>query len=199
MFSIVKPAKLPDSCAPSGHRRGLVIQIDAGKRIVLRLQLRHRGILRRVLGLDAGNGRAQRGNKVRVIGSAVVLGVVAWQVIKLVDAETQQTIEEQAKGLAEQYDAGGVRRLGQVIDKRSHQPGSSLYLLTNNAGEPLAGNVAQLPPGVLDQVGVIDTPYETVDEFGAGPVAPWRASSPCPADSACWSGATSAIAPASAR
>ena len=103
-----------------------------------------------------------------VVGSALVLGVVAWQVIKLVDAETRQTIEEQAKGLAEQYDAGGVRLLGQVIEKRSHQPGSSLYLLTNNAGEPLAGNVAQLPPGVLDQVGVVDTPYETVDEATSG-------------------------------
>jgi signal transduction histidine kinase len=103
-----------------------------------------------------------------VVGSALVLGVVAWQVIKLVDAETQQTIEEQAKGLAEQYDGGGVRRLGEVIEKRSHQPGSSLYLLTNNAGEPLAGNVAQLPPGVLDHVGVVDTPYETVDESTPG-------------------------------
>ena len=103
-----------------------------------------------------------------VIGSAVVLTVVAWQVIKLVDAETQQTIAEQAKGLAEQYDAGGVRRLGQVIEARSRQPGSSLYLLTNNAGEPLAGNVAQLPPGVLEHVGVVDTPYETVGENSPG-------------------------------
>ena len=103
-----------------------------------------------------------------VVGSALVLSVVAWQVIKLVDAETQQTIAEQAKGLAEQYDAGGVRRLGQVIEARSRQPGSSLYLLTNNAGEPLAGNVAQLPPGVLDHVGVVDTPYETVDETAPG-------------------------------
>ena len=103
-----------------------------------------------------------------VVGSALVLGVVAWQVIKLVDAETQQTIEEQAKGLAEQYDAGGVRRLGQVIEARSRQPGSSLYLLTNNAGEPLAGNVAQLPAGVLEHVGVVDTPYETVDGSSPG-------------------------------
>ncbi len=103
-----------------------------------------------------------------VVGSAVVLGVVAWQVIKLVDAETQQTIEEQAKGLAEQYDAGGVRRLGEVIEARSRQPGSSLYLLTNNAGEPLAGNVAQLPAGVLEHVGVVDTSYETVGESAPG-------------------------------
>ena len=77
------------------------------------------------------------------IGSALVLGVVAWQVIKLVDDETRGTIAEQAKGLAEQYEQGGVRRLGAIIEARARQPGSSLYLLTDSAGEPLAGNVAQ--------------------------------------------------------
>jgi signal transduction histidine kinase len=102
------------------------------------------------------------------VGSALVLGVVAWQVIKLVDDETRQTINEQAKGLAEQYALGGVQRLGAIIEARSRQPGSSLYLLTDAAGEPLAGNVAQLPLGVLDKVGVVDTPYETADQSIAG-------------------------------
>ncbi len=103
-----------------------------------------------------------------VIGSALVLGVVAWQVIKLVDDETRQTIDEQAKGLSEQYNLGGVRRLGEIIEARSRQPGSSLYLLTDSAGEPLAGNVAQLPPGVLDKVGVVATPYETTEDTTSG-------------------------------
>ena len=102
------------------------------------------------------------------IGAALVLGVVAWQVIKLVDDETRQTIEAEAKGLSEQYDVGGVRQLGAIIEARSRQPGSSLYLLTDSAGEPLAGNVAQLPPGVLDRAGVVDTPYETADESSPG-------------------------------
>ena len=78
-------------------------------------------------------------------GAALVFGVVAWQVIKLVDDETRQTIEAEANGLSEQYQSGGVRRLGAIIEARSRQPGSSLYLLTDSAGEPLAGNVAQLP------------------------------------------------------
>jgi signal transduction histidine kinase len=99
---------------------------------------------------------------VSAIGAAVVLGVVAWQVIKLVDDETRQTIAAEAAGLSEQYDVGGVRRLGQIIEARSRQPGSSLYLLTDNVGEPLAGNVAQLPPGVLDREGFVDTRYETI-------------------------------------
>jgi signal transduction histidine kinase len=102
------------------------------------------------------------------IGAGLVLGVVAWQVVTLVDDETRQTIEAEAKGLSEQYQVGGVRRLGAIIEARSRQPGSSLYLLTDGAGEPLAGNVAQLPPGVLDRAGVVDTPYETTDESSPG-------------------------------
>jgi signal transduction histidine kinase len=100
---------------------------------------------------------------VSAVGAGLVLGIVAWQVIKLVDAETTQTIEAEANGLAEQYEQGGVRRLGSAIDTRSREPGSALYLLTNSAGEPLAGNIGQLPPGVLDRVGFVDTTYEAAD------------------------------------
>ena len=98
------------------------------------------------------------------VGAGLVLAVVAWQVISLVDDETRQTIEAEASGLSEQYEIGGVRRLGSIIEARARRPGSSLYLLTDSAGEPLAGNIAQLPPGVLDHAGVVDTTYESVDE-----------------------------------
>jgi signal transduction histidine kinase len=102
------------------------------------------------------------------VGAGIVLGAVAWQVISVVDEEMTQTIEAEASGLSEQYDQGGIRRLGAVIDARTREPGSSLYLLTNAAGEPLAGNVAQLPAGVLDTPGFVDTPYETTDGAGTG-------------------------------
>ena len=100
---------------------------------------------------------------VSALGAGIVLGIVAWQVIKLVDEETKQTIEAEANGLAEQYEVGGVRRLDSAIEARSREPGSTLYLLTNSAGEPLAGNISQLPPGVLDHVGFVDTTYEATD------------------------------------
>ena len=99
---------------------------------------------------------------VSAIGAGVVLTVIAWQVVTVVDGEMAQTIEAEAKGLADQYAQGGVRRLGAVIESRTRQPGSSLYLLTDAAGEPLAGNVEQIPPGVLDHPGFVDTPYRTV-------------------------------------
>jgi signal transduction histidine kinase len=98
------------------------------------------------------------------IGAGLVLSVVAWQVQALVDEEIGRTIEAEAAGLAEQYNQGGIRQLGVVIDARSREPGSSLYLLTDFAGQPLAGNVARLPQGVLDRPGFVETPYETVGE-----------------------------------
>lgn len=98
------------------------------------------------------------------IGAGLVLSVVAWQVQALVDEEIASTIEAEAAGLAEQYAQGGIRRLGLVIEARAREPGSSLYLLTDFSGQPLAGNVARLPQGVLDRPGFIETPYETVDE-----------------------------------
>ena len=97
------------------------------------------------------------------VGAGLVLGIVAWQVVKLVDEETSQTIEAEANGLAEQYEQGGIRKLGLVIEARSREPGATLYLLTNAAGEPLAGNIGQLPAGALDKVGFIDTPYQALD------------------------------------
>src|SRR4051794_20236933 len=45
------------------------------------------------------------------VGAAVVLGLVAVQVIKLVDEETRGAITSEAESLLEQYDSGGLRRL----------------------------------------------------------------------------------------
>ena len=102
------------------------------------------------------------------VGSGIVLGIVGWQVAAVVDQEMTQTIEAEANGLSEQYDQGGIRRLGMILEQRSREPGSSLYLLTSPAGEPLAGNVERLPEGVLNRPGFVETPYETVEPAPPG-------------------------------
>ena len=96
------------------------------------------------------------------VGAGIVLTAIAWKVVSVVDNEIAQTIQAEAKGLSDQYQQGGVRRLGAVVEARTRQPGSSLYLLTDSAGEPLAGNVARIPPGVLEHPGFVDTPYRAV-------------------------------------
>ena len=100
---------------------------------------------------------------ISVIGAGLLLGVVYWQVIKLFEDETMQRIDAESSRLEAIYGQGGVRQLGEAIEVRSRSPGSSLYLLTNSAGVPLAGNISQLPPGFLDRDGFVHTRYAATD------------------------------------
>ena len=98
------------------------------------------------------------------LGAFVVLGAVGLSVKGLFDAQLSDTIDAELTGLAEQYAQGGIRRLVEVVDRRSRQPGSSLYLVTSFTGEALTGNISTLPNGILDHPGVLETPYERISE-----------------------------------
>ena len=102
------------------------------------------------------------------IGAGFVLGSVGLNVRNLIDQQTAQTIDAEITGLAEQYGQGGIRRLVDAVERRASRPGASLYLVTTFAGERVAGNVAQLPTGVLDTPGAIETAYAHVGEQTAG-------------------------------
>jgi len=93
------------------------------------------------------------------VGAGLVLGRVGWNVRQLIDEQTAQTVNADITGLAEQYEEGGVTQLVEAIQRRIAQPGAELYLLTTNAGEPLVGNIASLPAGVLAHPGVVETDY----------------------------------------
>ena len=105
------------------------------------------------------------------IGAGLVLMRVGMNVKELFDDQIDQTVEAEIAGLAEQYRQGGIRRLVETVERRANQPGSSLYLVTTFAGERITGNVAQLPVGVLERLGLIETRYARTD----GVVAEHRA------------------------
>lgn len=96
---------------------------------------------------------------VAAIGAALVLGRAGWNVEKLIDAQIAQTVDTEITGLAEQYSEGGIGRLIQAIERRLEEPGTGLYLLTTHVGEPIVGNVASLPSGVLSHPGLVETDY----------------------------------------
>jgi signal transduction histidine kinase len=93
-----------------------------------------------------------------------ILGYVAWNATRVLDAQIVETIEAEIAGLSEQYRVAGVRRLVNIVDRRSRQPGASLYLVTNFAGERIAGNVGSLPPGTLDAAGQREVKYARGEE-----------------------------------
>ena len=98
------------------------------------------------------------------VGAVGVLAFVGHNVRQLLDEENASIIESEITGLAEQYNSGGLERLVHVVERRAARPGASLYLVTTFAGDKLAGNVATLPLGVLDEPGVVQTPYQRNDE-----------------------------------
>ena len=77
----------------------------------------------------------------------------------MVDREIARTIDAESQGLIDAFDNAGIRRLEAVIEARKREPGASLYLLTNPIGEPLAGNVEQIPAEVLLHQGFLPIIY----------------------------------------
>ena len=95
------------------------------------------------------------------------LGYVAWNASRVLDDQIVSTVDAEINGLSEQYRLGGIRRLVTVVERRSHEPGASLYLVTTPAGETVAGNVGALPPGVIGEPGQTETAYARTDDPGA--------------------------------
>ena len=101
--------------------------------------------------------------------AVLALGYVAWNARRVVDDQIVSTIEAEINGLAEQYRAGGIRRLVAIVERRSSRPGASLYLVTTPAGERVVGNVQSLSPGVLDRSGQRETLYARTEDPEAEP------------------------------
>lgn len=101
-----------------------------------------------------------------VVAAFLLVGYLGWNARRIVDNEVSSTIDAEVRGLSEQYNQGGIRRLVTVIEQRSRQPGASLYLAATFSGEKLAGNVSNLPPGVLDRPGSLEIEYQRNDDAG---------------------------------
>lgn len=101
---------------------------------------------------------------ISAIGAGLVFSSVGLSMNRLVGEQIAQTIETDITGLSEQYAQGGIRRLVNIIQKRTHRPGAGLYLVTTPAGERIAGNIAALPPGVLAHHGLVETSYHPADD-----------------------------------
>lgn len=94
----------------------------------------------------------------------LAFGYLAWNARRTIDTEISSTIDAEITGLAEQYNQGGIRRLVAVVEQRASQPGASLYLITNFAGQKLAGNITSLAAGVLNRPGASEASYQATEE-----------------------------------
>lgn len=101
--------------------------------------------------------------------AASLLGYFFWNAQRLLGSQISNSINSEINGLSDEYGQGGVMLLASTIEARTRRPGSLLYLLTTPQGEALAGNVTELPDGVLDKPGLSNIPYRRDDGGKAGP------------------------------
>ncbi len=79
--------------------------------------------------------------------------------VSMLTTQTRNTISEEAGGLAQAYERGGLPFLVRVIEQRARQPGANLYLIATPDGRILTGNVQALQPGVLETDGWTEEPF----------------------------------------
>ena len=84
---------------------------------------------------------------VLALATSALVGLMYAYAISALDRETDELIEAELQGLAEQYRAGGLDALAAVITERVQTGGSSgdVYLLVGPDLLPIAGNIAAWP------------------------------------------------------
>ncbi|WAC27248.1 sensor histidine kinase [Ancylobacter sp. SL191] len=98
-----------------------------------------------------------------------VIAYLGWHTQRLVTRQAVEAIESDIRFMQGQFERGGVSRLVQVVNRRSRAPDAGLLLVTSFNGEPLAGNVLNLPLNFLDKEGWREIDYVGSDEQSAPP------------------------------
>nr|WP_117195503.1 ATP-binding protein [Rhizobium terrae] len=78
---------------------------------------------------------------------------------RLLAQQTRQSLQEEVMDVQRAYERGGVNLLLRMMERRARQPGANLYVIAGPNGEMLAGNVASVQPGVLDEQGWTGLPF----------------------------------------
>lgn len=78
---------------------------------------------------------------------------------RLLAQQTRQAVQEEVLDIQRAYERGGVNLLLRIMERRARQPGANLYVIAGPNGEILAGNVASVQPGVLNQEGWTEVPF----------------------------------------
>jgi signal transduction histidine kinase len=79
--------------------------------------------------------------------TSLLVGLLYANAVRALDRETDEVIDAELRGLAEQYEVGGLEALAQVISDRVQTTGNSgdVYLLADSRLRPVAGNIAAWP------------------------------------------------------
>jgi signal transduction histidine kinase len=123
---------------------------------------------------------AFRLSMVYMLASALFAGglllYVGWYAQRLIEKQIGQTLQAQVDGLTNQYRLGGIRRVQNIVDRRSRQPGSFVFLVIGPQGETVAGNIGGVSVADLPLNTEVETTYLRQEEAdGVAPAAQRKA------------------------
>ena len=100
----------------------------------------------------------------------VLLGIIYWTATDSVSRQIDKTIDAEIRGLAEQYRQGGTVGLIRAISRRVEEAERTrgLYLVTDHAFVPLAGNLSRWPDATPDAEGWVTFRLAFPDSEGGG-------------------------------
>lgn len=93
------------------------------------------------------------------ICAVVLVFYMTGESVRFLTGQTRESINAEILELNNAYQRGGIPVLVRTIDRRSRQPGANLYLVTDEAGRILVGNVEKVEPGVLAKEGWTERPF----------------------------------------
>lgn len=99
-----------------------------------------------------------------VVFAVFVLGYLAWNTRRLLDAQITETIESEVNALAAQYQQGGLRRLIVAIERQGRQSGAFIYLLVDSKGDAVTGNAVLRVPTLDQRPGWIEARFNRPDD-----------------------------------
>ncbi|MEO0620467.1 MAG: HAMP domain-containing sensor histidine kinase [Pseudomonadota bacterium] len=88
-----------------------------------------------------------------VTAAGAVISYLFWQTNDLLTVQVSQTLASEEKGLREQYQLGGLGLLRETVRERARAPGDGIYLLSDQFGLKLAGNLNRVPPELQNSSG----------------------------------------------
>lgn len=90
------------------------------------------------------------------------------QAARFLTTQTKEAITQEVETLSLVYQRAGIAGLVRAIDRRSRVPGANLYMITDQSGVVLAGNVANIDAAIMRNEGWTRQPFEYLRFAGDG-------------------------------
>ena len=94
------------------------------------------------------------------LSAFLLLGFIYWSTAGISTGQTDDTINAEITGLAEQYRENGLGGLVQIVGERSRNQRQSLYLLIQPGGRAVAGNLTRWPKAATGAGGLLEFTFQ---------------------------------------